>query len=273
MTGASYKTPGDEESRTVRRSPWKKRPAYDRNHPDQTAPSVVNYDLDQLRVGENEYLKPHPDGYDVLCRDVAPGDGWCRAQYAPECAWPTGAHMCVRVMWYPDYIIGSDWMTRLDTVTTALQSLGYTVEQAGQPADPEQDREAVLLVYLMEPGKTPPARPDDAWAYVPPARQYRWPEVSPQEQLQEELSKAEVSRYCSRWTVWKIESALWPPHASFCVQARWWPDPSAGVHEGARQFVSAVHDLGYRTRLQERPIPSDVEYLDFLIYQEAEPAP
>lgn len=116
------------------RSAWNERPAYDRNNPNRTAPTVVNYDLDHLKVGENRVVVGRKDGYDLHDRDIAPGDGWSRALYAPECAWPRGADLCVVVEWHPDRKVGSDWSVRLEAVTDGLRSLDYVVEWAVGPS-------------------------------------------------------------------------------------------------------------------------------------------
>lgn len=257
------------------RSAWTHPPVYDRTNPNRTGPSVVNYDLDQLKVGENWVVTGRRDGHNLRNRDIAPGDGWSRALYAPECAWPRGADLCVRVEWHPDREVGSDWDARLEAVTTGLRSLDYVVERAGRPINPEQDLQANLLVYRMEPGKTPPQRSDDAWAHVPPPRTYTWRETSPLDGLRYVVGQANY-RDRSRMVVWDIESALWPPEASFCGHLRWWPAPgfafSAAVHDDLREFIAAMQDAGYRTRLQERPIPDEVGQLDLLVYREADSA-
>ncbi|MFF8399831.1 hypothetical protein [Streptomyces sp. NPDC016172] len=256
------------------RSAWTQPPVYDRNNPSRTGPVVVNYDLDQLKVGENRVVVGRRDGFDLQDRDIAPGDGWCRALYVPECAWPRGADLCVLVEWHPDRKVGSDWDARLDAVTTGLRSLDYVVERAGRPVNPEQDLRANLLVYRMEPGKTPPQRPDDAWAYVQPPRTYKWPETSPRELIEHWLREAKAAR-TGHLVVWDTESALWPPEASFCTHVRWWPAPdssSARVYAGLREFASIVQGADYRTRLQERPIPDAVESVDLLVYREADSA-
>jgi hypothetical protein len=255
------------------RSAWTQPPVYDRDNPSHTGPLVVNYDLDQLGVGENRVVVGRKDGYDIHGRDIAPGDGWCRALYAPECAWPRGAELCVLVEWHPDYGIGSDWAGRLEAVTKGLRSLDYVVERAGRPVDPAQDLRANLLVYRMEPDKTPPQRSDDAWANVPPARTYNWRETSPLDELRSVVREANY-RDGSLMVVWDIESALWPPEAVFCGHLRWWPEPgfafSAAVHDDLREFIDRMQDAGYRTRMQERPIPDAVESVDLLVYRKAD---
>jgi hypothetical protein len=255
------------------RSAWTQPPTYDRNNPSRTGPLVVNYDLDQLKVGENRVVVGRKDGYDLHDRDIAPGDGWCRALHAPECAWPRGADLCALVEWHPDRKVGSDWAARLEAVTTGLRSLDYVVERAGRPVDPAQDLQANLLVYRMEPGKTPPQRSDDAWANVPPLRTYNWQETSPLNELRSVVRKANY-RNGSRMVVWDIESALWPPKAVFCGHLRWWPAPgfsfSAAVHDDLREFIALMQDAGYRPRLQERPLRDEVDELDLLVYREAD---
>ncbi len=256
------------------RSAWKQRPAYDRNDPTRTGPLVVNFDLDQLKVGENRVVVGHKDGFDLHDRDIAPGDGWSRALYAPECAWPQGADLCVLVEWHPDRRSESDWDARLETVTTGLCSLGYVVERAGRPIDPTQDRYASLLVYRMAPDKTPPRRPDDAWAHLPPPRPYDWRETRPLEQLQWWLSQTKAAGNGARVTVWDLASALWPPEADFCGHVRWWPAPDTAadaVYGGLRELASVVRGAGYRVRSQERPLPDAVDTVDLLVYREASP--
>ncbi|MFI5682312.1 hypothetical protein [Streptomyces sp. NPDC051636] len=236
---------------------------------------MVNFDLDQLKVGENWVVVGRKDGYDIHGRNIAPGDGWCRAMYAPECAWPRGADLCVLVEWHPCLKAGSNWAVRLEAVTTALRSLDYVVEHAGRPVDPTLDLRANLLVYRMEPGKAPPQRPQDAWTHVPPRRTapYSWHETSPQDQVSKVLRDTKAARNGSRLVVWDIESALWPPRASSCTLVRWWPTPGApsrAIHEGLREFTSAARDAGYCTRLQECPIPDAIEDVDLLVYREAD---
>ncbi|MET8822531.1 hypothetical protein [Streptomyces rochei] len=251
------------------RSAWKQQPVYDRNNPSRTAPSVVNYDLDQLKVGENRVMVGHKDGYDLYDRDIAPGDGWCRALYAPECAWPRGADLCVLVEWFPDRKVGSDWNARLKAVTAGLRSLDYVVEWAGRPIDPEKDLQANLLVYRMEAGKNPPRRPSDAWLHIPAPRTYAWNEVNPLHQLESWLKDTTAVRNGRRVMVRELNSVLWPPEADFCALARWQlaPDTSAEtVHAGVREMASVVQDLGYRLRTQERPLPNAVETVDLLVY-------
>ncbi|MER5376247.1 hypothetical protein [Streptomyces sp. NPDC002553] len=257
------------------RSAWMQRPVYDRDNPSRTGPLVVNYDLDQLKVGENRVVVGRRDGYDLHGRNIAPGDGWCRALYAPECAWPRGADLCAVVEWHPDHKIGSDWAARMEAVTTGLRSLDYVVERAGRPVDPAQDLQATLLVYHMEPGKTPPQRSDDAWAHVPAPRTYTWPEVSPLVRLRSWLGETKAARKGSSLAVWDIASAMWPPEADFCAHVRWSPAPgtsSAEVYEGLREFSAAVQEADYRTRLRERPIPDEAESVDLLVYHEADTA-
>jgi hypothetical protein len=257
------------------RSAWRQRPVYDRNAPERTGPLVVNYDLDQLTVGENLVVTGRKDGSDLHDRDIAPGDGWCRAVYAPECAWPRGAHLCVLVEWHPDRVVGSDWDARLTTVTAGLRSLGYVVERAGRPVDPAQDLRATLLVYRMEPGRTPPDRPAGAWTHVPPRpRTFDWRNLTPAGQLRKMLQQFEAARYGRRLVVWDIEGALWPPEASVCARLRWQPTPGAvspQIYDGLRRLASDLRRVGYRTQLQERPIPDAVEWVDVLVYREADP--
>ncbi|MGI5397132.1 hypothetical protein [Streptomyces sp. CA-251251] len=71
---------------------------------------MVNYDLDELKVGENRVVVGRKDGYDLYARDIAPGNGWSRALYAPECTWPQGADLCVLVEWHPYPTVGSNWL-------------------------------------------------------------------------------------------------------------------------------------------------------------------
>ncbi|MEU5281088.1 hypothetical protein AB0G87_32310 [Streptomyces asoensis] len=256
------------------RSAWTHPPVYDRDNPNHTGPLVVNYDLDQLKVGENRVIVGRKNGYDLHSRDVAPGDGWARALYAPECTWPRGAQLCVLVEWHPDYETGSDWNARLDAVTDGLRALDYVVERAGRPFDPAQDLRANLLVYRMEPGQTPPQRSPDAWAHIPPRRTYKWPEVSPLHQLSLRVHDTKAARNGRSLAVWDIASALWPAEADFCAHLRWFPAPGATfaeVYEGLREFSSAVQGAGYRTRVQERRIPDTVESVDLLVYADADP--
>ncbi|MFD9248412.1 hypothetical protein [Streptomyces bottropensis] len=233
---------------------------------------MVNYDLDRLRVGENRVVVGRKDGYDLHDRNIAPGDGWSRALYAPECAWPQGADLCALVEWHPDHNVGSDWAARLEAVTTGLRSLDYEVERAGRPVDPTHDLRANLLVYRMEPGKTPPQRSDDAWAHVTAPCTYKWPEVSPLNQLSHWVHDTKAARNGLSLAVWDIATALWPPEADFCAHLRWFPAPdtsSAEVYEGLREFSSVVQNVGYQTRVQERPIPDAAESVDLLVYNRA----
>ncbi|MEU3664344.1 hypothetical protein AB0E77_32100 [Streptomyces sp. NPDC032940] len=202
------------------RSSWTQRPVYDRTDPSRTGPLAVNYDLDRLRVGENRIVVGRKDGFDLHDRGIAPGDGWSRALYAPECAWPPGAELCVLVEWHPDRRVGPDWAVRLETVTSGLGSLDYVVERAGRPIDPSTDLYATLLVYRMDPGRTPPRRPDDAWAHIPSPRTYRWPETDPLDQLRSLLGQMTAGRGGARVTVRGLASALWPPEAVFCGHVR-----------------------------------------------------
>ncbi|MCX4858345.1 hypothetical protein [Streptomyces canus] len=235
---------------------------------------MVNYDLDQLKVGENRVIVGRKDGYDLHGRDIAPGDGWCQAIYAPECAWPRGADLCVRVEWHPDREVGSDWAERLKAVTCALRSLDYVVERAGRPVAPEKDLRADLLVYRMGLGKTPPPRPDDAWAHVPPPRTYhRRREADPLDLLRHWLRETTAARKASSLVVWDPPSVLWPPEADFCAHLRWAPAPgtsSAEIYEGLREIGSVVQDAGYLTRLQERPIPDAAKSVDLLVYRKSD---
>ncbi|MEW2001117.1 hypothetical protein ACFWFH_34450 [Streptomyces coelicoflavus] len=253
------------------RSAWNERPAYDRNNPSRTAPLVVNYDLDQLKVGENRVVVGRKDGYDLHHRDIAPGDGWSRALCTSECAWPQGADLCVLVEWYPDREVGSDWAARVQAVTDGLRSLDYVVEWAGRPMDPAKDLHADLLVYRMEPGKTPSRRPGDAWAHVPSPRTYRWPEKSPLELLEGWLRQTKPVRNGRRLGVWDVATALWPPEADRCGLARWWPaDGSAdAVNADLREMALTMWEVGYRVRTQERSLPDVVESVDLLVYREA----
>ncbi|MGI5397108.1 hypothetical protein [Streptomyces sp. CA-251251] len=253
------------------RSAWKQRPVYDRNNPSRTAPSVVNYDLAQLKVGENRVVVGQQYGRDLVSRDIAPGDGWCRALYAPECTWPQGADLCVLVEWFPDLKVGSDWNARLKAVTDGLRSLDYVVEWAGRPIDPAKDLQANLLVYRMKPGKTPPRRPVDAWAYIPAPRTYTWPEKDPLALLEGWLKQTKAVRGGGRLMVRDIATALWPPEADRCGLARWWPaqDSAETVNGGLREMAMAMWDTGYRVRTQERALPDAVESVDLLVYREA----
>ncbi|MFB6552664.1 hypothetical protein [Streptomyces sp. NPDC056405] len=256
------------------RSAWKQRPAYDRNDPTRTGPLVVNFDLDQLKVGENRVVVGHKDGFDLHDRDIAPGDGWSRALYAPECTWPQGADLCVLVEWHPDRRVGSDWGARLEAVTTGLRSLDYVVERAGRPIDPAADLHANLLVYRMEPGKAPPRRPADAWAHVPPPRTYTWPETNPLDLLERWLKQSKAARNGVRLMVRDVASALWPPEAELCGLARWWPAPdtfTTAAYDGLREMASVMQDASYRVRTQERALPDAVEWVDLLVYREATP--
>lgn len=255
------------------RSSWKQRPVYDRNDPYRTGPLVVNYDLDQLKVGENWVIVGRKDGYDIHDRALAPGDGWSQALCAPECCWPSGAELCVRVEWHPDLAVGSDWTARTKAVASGLRSLGYLVEHAGRPADPDRDLSANLLVYRMEPGIAPPRRPQDAWAHVPAPRTYTWPENDPREQVRRRLSKIKSCEQGARLTVWDIESALWPPEADFCVQVRWWPAPGTStesLYEGLQEITSLMRDDDLQVRAPERPLSDAVESVDLLVYREVE---
>ncbi|MFG2141852.1 hypothetical protein [Streptomyces sp. NPDC048650] len=249
------------------------RPVYDRARPNRTAPVVVQHDLDQLKVGANPIVVGRQYGLSIVGRDIAPGDGWCRALYAPECSWPQGADICVLVEWFPDREVGSDWAMRLDAVSAALHSLGYIVERAGRPADPTKDEQANLLVYRMALGKTPPERPQDAWAYVPPPRTYHWSETSPLDQLTKDLGmkRRDTGRLQdgSRLVLWEIESALWPPLASYCARLEWRPTAGATsreIHDGRRRLVALAQAAGYQTRLPEREVPHPVEKVDILVY-------
>ncbi|GHB14484.1 hypothetical protein GCM10010330_80240 [Streptomyces tendae] len=252
------------------RSAWTQRPIYDRNNPSRTAPSVVNYDLDQLKVGENRVVVGRKDGYDLYDRDIAPGDGWSRALYAPECTWPRGAALCVLVEWHPDRKVGSDWAARLKTVTAGLRSLDYVVEWAGRPIDPEKDLHANLLVYRMEAGKNPPRRPSDAWAFIPAPRTYTWPEKSPLELMEGWLKQTKAARG-TRLMVRDVATALWSPEADRCGLVRWWPaqDSAEAVNGGLREMAMTMWDTGYRLRTQERALPDAVESVDLLVYREA----
>jgi len=253
-------------------SVWKQPPVYDRNNPDLTGPLVVNYDLDQLRVGENYMVVDHKDGHDIIDRDLAPGDGWSRALAAPECAWPRGAHLCVLVEWHPDRTVGSDWDARLEAVTTGLRSLGYVVERAGRPVNPEKDRYAALLVYRMEPDKTPPRRSADAWAYVSPPRPYSWRDPNPLDLLERRLKETKAARDGAGIVVRDIDSALWPPEADLCGVVRWWPAPDTSaeaVYDRLREMTSVMQADGYRVRTQDRPLPDAVETVALLVYREA----
>lgn len=115
--------------------------------PSRASSLVVHYGLDQRKVGENRVVVGRKDGLDLHGRDIAPGDGWSRALYAPECTWPQGAHLCVLVEWHPNRRVGSDWTARQESVTSGLRSLGYVVERAGRPIVPANDLYASLLVY------------------------------------------------------------------------------------------------------------------------------
>lgn len=250
------------------RSAWKQPPVYDRNNPSRTGPAVVNYDLDQLKVGENYMVVGHRDGY----RDLAPGDGWSRALAAPECAWPRGARLCVLVEWHPDRTVGSDWDARLEAVTTGLCSRGYVVERAGRPIDPEKDRYAHLLVYRMEPGKTPPQRPADAWAHIPPPRTYTYRDPNPLEQVEQRLKETKAAREGANLVVRDIDTALWPPEADLCGAVHWSPTPASSneaVYDGLRKMTEVLQADGYRVRMQERPLPDAVESVGLLVYREA----
>ncbi|MDX3345855.1 hypothetical protein PV387_14645 [Streptomyces sp. ME02-6987-2C] len=254
------------------RSAWEQRPAYDRSDPNLTGPLVVNFDLGQLKVGENWISVGRKDGLNLCHRDIAPGDGWSRARYAPECAWPRGAELCVLVEWYPDLEAGSDWNARLEAVTAGLRSLGYVVERAGRPIDPAKDLGAHLLVYRMEPGKTPPSRPADAWTHAPAPKTYTWPERDPLDHVRWLLSQTKARGNGARVTVWTLASALWPPEADLCGHVRWWPAEGSGeaVHRDLREVVSVMRDEGYRVRQQERSLPNAVREVDLLVYRVAD---
>ncbi|MFI8194781.1 hypothetical protein ACIF8T_39835 [Streptomyces sp. NPDC085946] len=246
-------------------------PVYDRSDPNQSGPLVVNYDLDQLKLGENWRVTGHRDGAAVHDRDLTPGNGWCKAVYAPECTWPLGAHLCVLVQWHPDRRTISDWDARLDAVATGLRSRGYIVERAGRPADPNRDTRASLLVYRMEQGKTAPQRPADAWAHVPPPRTYRWQERTPLDDLKSLVRQTRANRNGSHLVVWDIDTALWPAEASFCALLRWLParDTFNGtIHDMLCEVVPLVQEAGYQTRLQESPVPDAVGQFDLLVYRE-----
>ncbi|MFJ3365801.1 hypothetical protein [Streptomyces anthocyanicus] len=228
--------------------------------------------MDQLKVGENRVVVGHRDGYDLHDRDIAPGDGWSRALYAPECAWPRGAELCVVVEWHPDRRAGSDWFARLEAVTIGLRSLGYVVERAGRPVNPAKDLHANLLVYRMEPDTPPPRRTDSAWTHVPAPRTYTWPEPNPLDTLGGLLSQTKAGRHGARVIVRDIVSALWPPEADHCEHVRWWPTPgtTAGTaYEGLREMALAMWDAGYRVQAQERPLPEIVESIDLLVFRKA----
>jgi hypothetical protein len=236
---------------------------------------VVNYDLDRLRVGENRVVVGRRDGFDVHGRDIAPGHGWSRALYAPECAWPPGAHLCVLVEWHPDPALGSDWAARVEAVAAGLRSLGYVVERAGRPVDPAKDVHANLLVYRMEAGQAAPVRADDAWAHVPDPRTYTWRETNPLEELEWWLRRTKAAGDGARVLVRGLASALWPPEADLCGLVRWWPAPDSSteaVCDGLRELASVAQGAGYRVRAPERPLPDvveTVETVDLLVYREA----
>ncbi|MFE0930853.1 DUF6415 family natural product biosynthesis protein [Streptomyces mutabilis] len=233
---------------------------------------MVNYDLDRLKIGENRVVVGRRGGFDLHDRDIAPGDGWSRALYAPECTWPQGAHLCVLVEWHPDRRGGSDWAARLEAVTSGLRALDYVVERAGQPIDPANDLHATLLVYRMEADRTPPRRPDDAWAHVPAPRTYTWQETNPLERMEWRLKQTKAARNGARVMVRDVASALWPPEADLCGLARWWPSShtsTKAVYDGLREMASVMQDAGYQVRTQERPLPDTVESVDLLVYREA----
>ncbi|MYX26773.1 hypothetical protein GTY75_08830 [Streptomyces sp. SID8381] len=259
------------------RSYWEGRPApvYDRNDPARTAPLVVNHMLDQLGIGENRTVRRHPDGYDVHDRSIAPGDGWCRALYAPECAWPEGAHLCVVVEWFPDEDFRSTWPARFETVMATLRSHGFVVEHTGRGSVPVQYRRADMLVYQMEPGKQPPQRPADAWAYVPLPRAYEWPERSPMDQCRLALNELGIGSgypgYQYRAALWDVSSVLWPPHATFCALLRWWPEPGLSAKETAEALgkLRALVAYGYHTRVAPQGGTARGDHVDILVYREA----
>lgn len=258
-------------------SAWRQRPVYDRNAPERTGPLVVNYDLDQLKVGENLVVTGRQNGFDLHDQDIAPGDGWCRAVYAPECAWPVGAHLCVVVQWFPDEAFRATWPTRFGTVMAALRSRGFLVEHAGRESVPVQYGRVDMLVYQMEPGQAPPQRPDDAWAYVPPPRTYRWPELSPMDECRRALDNLGIGhlahrKHRYRATLWDVTSVLWPPCATFCAQLRWWREPNHSAKatgEALSRLLSLVAKAGYRTRISPQANRSVGEHVDVLVYREA----
>ncbi|MFL4491730.1 hypothetical protein ACJ6WD_10815 [Streptomyces sp. VTCC 41912] len=276
---------------------WNGRPVYDKGNALRAAPLVVNYDLDELGIGENWFVSGVRDGFRMVDRGIVPGAGWCRALSAPECAWPPGADLCVVVNWYPDAsFIGTfsnspkkakalfgkshaeveaHWATRLKAVAEALRSLGYIVERAGRRPRPTQDANASLLVYRMGPGAEPPVRPVDAWRWVPSPRVYRWSEKSPLEVLQRRMDDAGFRYQAGKGVVVRdIDTVLWPPLSSFCAQLDWWPDKvssSEELYDKLDQILSAVKTGGYQVRVQERPMKIGAQHFSALVFQTVEP--
>ncbi|MET8829972.1 hypothetical protein ABZX40_30750 [Streptomyces sp. NPDC004610] len=258
------------------------RPLYDRDQPNRTGPLVVDHELDRLGLGDNWSVVGRQHGREIWGPDITPGDGWCRAMYAPECAWPRGAELCVVVQWFPDRELraaadglAARWDRRLDAVAAGLRGAGYVVERAGRPPVPGRDTQADLLVYRMAEGKEPPTRPAGAWGAVPPRRSYEYPEVPPFERLRYLARTARLPFVQQMWAR-EVPSCLWPPTASLCARLQWRPAPGGGargVRKGMGGVVGFASAAGLRTQLPEREASSPVEFLDVLVYRDATPGP
>jgi hypothetical protein len=46
---------------------------------------------------------------------------------------------------------------------------------------------------------------------------------------------------------------------------------SPQIYDVFRRLASDLRRVGYRTQLQERPIPDAVQWVDVLVYREADP--
>ncbi|MEV7284046.1 hypothetical protein AB0O01_05670 [Streptomyces sp. NPDC093252] len=261
------------------------RPLYDRDRPNSTGPLVVNHELDRLGLGDNWSVVGEQDGREVWGPVINSGDGWCRAMYAPECAWPRGAELCVVVQWFPDRELnrvgeglGARWDARLDAVAVALRGAGYVVERAGRPPVPGLDPQADLLVYRMAEGEEPPVRPDGAWGAVPPRPSERSEgdsEVEPIERLRYLARTARLPFVQQMWAR-EVPSCLWPPTASLCARLQWRPAPGGGargMRKGRGEVVDFAAAAGLRTQLPEREAPWPVEFLDVLAYRGEGPGP
>ncbi|MEU9337963.1 hypothetical protein AB0D49_33180 [Streptomyces sp. NPDC048290] len=239
----------------------------------RTVVAAVTADLDQLRIGENLTRVHGQDGQTVWRRAIAPGDGWCRAQHAPVCAWPRGAALCVVLQWWPCRQTpppqrGAHWAARLDAVTAGLRSLGYTVEHAGRRPDPATDRHAELLVYRTRPGRQPPRRPPGAWAHVPPPRStFGWPENTPHSRLQTRINLSALP-HVADVTVRDLATCLWPPSARYAACVTVTPAPGSPTHEALGSAAAAVRSHGYRTRQAEPAVTGTPPPTAFLAYHD-----
>ncbi|MEU9338194.1 hypothetical protein AB0D49_34440 [Streptomyces sp. NPDC048290] len=250
-------------------------PPYDRDQPHRTGPLLVNHDLHQLGLGDNWAVVGRQQGRDLWGTDVTPGHGWSRALYAPECAWPRGARLCVVVQWFPDAVLRRAtqgvqglWDSRLDAVADALRGRGYVVERAGRAAVPGHDAQADLLVYRMEEGHPPPVRAAGAWGAVPKPREYRYPEVPPVERLRYLVHTAELPHVRQVW-VRDLPSCLWPPGAALCARVQWRPEPGGGtraVRQGLRGITAFADSAGLQVQLAEREPPPTAEVRDLLLH-------